>query len=313
LTSRLAWKALGRLTTEPASYPTLDRVVDDIRVYHARRDDQGRSLIHHATVREDEPLRVRSTSDRPLFDLGPPGTFDADGHAPRWVVESPDGSRLMYLIGWNRSTTVPFHVSIGAARSIDGGRSWAKLDGPVMDRSIDEPYFCTSPCVLFDEGHYRMWYSGGTGWEPHEGRLEPVYRLHHAESPDGLHWRKTPHVCVDQFPGGDAIAWPVVWREGASYRMLFSYRGRAAYRDNPAHAYRIGSAISSDGLAWELRNEEVCLQRSGQEWDSVMTCYGSPVGDLLFYNGNGFGATGIGVARRVDFDDKSANGRDEDS
>jgi hypothetical protein len=298
LISEVEWTPLGRVTTDPASYPTPDRVDGGLRLYYARRDAEGRSRIDHMTLCERDPLRVLATSDRPLFDLGPPGTFDADGHAPRWVVEAADGSKLMYLIGWNRATSVPYHLAIGCARSTDGGRTWAKMAGPVMDRSGDEPFFCTSPCVLVDGGRYRMWYCGATGWEAHAGRLEPIYRIHHAESPDGISWRRTPHVCIDQFPGGDAIGWPVVWKEGPGYRMLFSYRGRAGYREDPALAYRLGSAVSVDGLGWELRNDEVHLGRSGQGWDSVMVCYASPVGDLLFYNGNGFGATGIGVARR---------------
>jgi hypothetical protein len=299
LISELAWKPIGRVISEPASYPTLDRVDGDLRLYFASRDEQGRSRIHFKMIAEDQPLQVRSSSTGPLFDLGPPGSFDADGHAPRWVIEAADGSKLMYLIGWNRSTSVPYHLSIGCARSVDGGRTWVRLPGPVVDRSHDEPFFCTSPCVMLDSGVYRMWYCGCLGWESHAGKLEPIYRVHHAESLDGLHWRRTPHVCVDQFSGGDAIGWPVVWREQRGFRMLFSYRGRARYREDPTQAYRIGSAVSTDGLSWELRNEEVCLERSGEGWDSVMTCYASPVGDLLFYNGNGFGATGIGVARRI--------------
>lgn len=173
------------------------------------------------------------------------------------------------------------------------------MAGSVLDRSHDEPFFCTSPCVRLESGDvYRMWYCGCLGWESHDGRLEPIYRIHHAESADGIRWRRTPHVCIDQFPGGDAIGWPVVWKEDGRYRMLFSYRGRAGYREDPSQAYRIGSAVSDDGLSWEVRNDDVHLERSGEAWDSVMTCYASPVGDLLFYNGNGFGATGIGVARR---------------
>lgn len=299
----MRWRKLGRIITGAASYPTVDRVDGTARLYFARRDDRGRSGIHHMDLDPDDPTRPGPVADRPLFEPGAPGTFDADGHAARWVVEAADGSKLMYLIGWNRAHSVPYHLAIGCARSVDGGRTWAKMAGPVMDRSVDEPFLCTSPCVLLDGGAYRMWYCGGLGWAEHEGRPEPLYRIHHAESPDGLRWRRTPHVCVDTFPGGDAIGWPVVQRAGSGYRMLFSYRGRAGYRDDPAQGYRLGLATSGDGLSWELRNDEVDLDRSADGWDSVMVAYPAPLGDLLFYNGNGFGATGIGVARRADIDD----------
>lgn len=294
------WRSIGRIINERAAYPTIDRVDGSPRLYFGRRDDLGRSGIFHTNIDLDHPLQPSAISDRPLFDLGSPGTFDADGHAARWVVEAADGSKLMYLIGWNRSHSVPYHLSIGCARSIDGGRGWRKGAGPVMDRSADEPFLCTSPCVLEDNGVFRMWYCGGLGWLENEGKMEPLYRIHHAESPDGLTWRRTPQICIDAFPGGDAIGWPVVWKVEGGYRMLFSYRAKFGYRDDPSRAYRIGFAISEDGLAWSIRNEEVLFERSGDQWDSIMVAYPAFLDDLLFYNGNGFGATGIGVARRIE-------------
>ena len=294
----MRWQKLGRIITEAAAYPTIDRVDGVARLYFARRDTLGRSGIYHIGFNPADPLKPGPISDRPLFPSGEPGTFDADGHAARCVVEAADGTKLLYLIGWNRSHSVPYHLSIGCARSLDGGRSWIKHPGPVMDRSVDEPFLCTSPCVLLDGGTYRMWYCGGTGWHEHEGKPEPLYRIHHAESADGLRWRRTPHICIDSFPGGDAIGWPVVWKEGRGYRMLFCFRGRAGYRDDPSQGYRLGYATSTDGLAWVMSNDEAGLDRSADGWDSVMVAYPARLDDLLFYNGNGFGATGIGVARQ---------------
>lgn len=81
--------------------------------------------------------------------------------------------------------------------------------------------------------------------------------------------------------------------------MIFSFRGRAGYRDDANHAYRFGFADSADGLSWEIRNDEIGLERASSGWDSVMMTYAAFHGNHLFYNGNGFGATGIGVALRV--------------
>ena len=304
----IRYRAVGRALDEPASYPAPDvgPVDGALRVYFARRDEAGRSRAHFVPLDPGDPLRRLGPVAPAGLELGPPGTFDADGHAPRCVVEAADGARLLYLIGWNRAQSVPYHLAIGRARSLDGGRTWDKLPGPVLDRSADEPFLCTSPCVLLDGDTYRMWYCGGTGWEEHDGRAEPLYRVHHAESADGVRWRRTPHVCVDAFSGGDAIGWPSVWKEAGGYRMLFSYRARSGFRDDPDRAYRTGYATSVDGLAWEVRLDEFRLDRSEEGWDSVMAAYATPRGGHLFYNGNGFGRTGIGVARRADFADNSA-------
>jgi hypothetical protein len=64
--------------------------------------------------------------------------------------------------------------------------------------------------------------------------------------------------------------------------------------------YRIGYATSPDGYSWQRRDSEAGIGCSAEGWDSEMICYSAIVpysGTLLmFYNGNGYGRTGIGVA-----------------
>jgi hypothetical protein len=99
-------------------------------------------------------------------------------------------------------------------------------------------------------------------------------------------------VCIDY--GSDdeyAIARPCVVKTGDGYRMWYSYRG---------DAYRIGYAESADGLEWERKDAEAGIDVSSEGWDSEMIEYPFvfEFGDDLFmlYNGNGYGATGIGLA-----------------
>jgi hypothetical protein len=73
--------------------------------------------------------------------------------------------------------------------------------------------------------------------------------------------------------------------------MWFSVRG--------AH-YRIGYAESKDGLSWIRDDAAGGLPPSRAGWDSKMTAYPCVMrrGEVLYmlYNGNDYGATGIGVA-----------------
>jgi hypothetical protein len=82
--------------------------------------------------------------------------------------------------------------------------------------------------------------------------------------------------------------------------MWFSYRGLVDYRTNPETSYRIGYAESRDGLRWERQPDPAGLERSVDGWDSVMVAYTHilPIGNQLycFYNGNGFGRSGLGYA-----------------
>ena len=55
-----------------------------------------------------------------------------------------------------------------------------------------------------------------------------------------------------------------------------------------------------DGVAWERRDDEAGIDVSADGWDSEMIHCGwvqpTASGTYLFYNGNGYGETGFGVA-----------------
>ena len=128
-------------------------------------------------------------------------------------------------------------------------------------------------------------------WVAAGGRPEPRYYIRYAESLDGRRWERGP-VCIDfDRPDEHAIARPAVVRDGDLYRMWFSHRGRS---------YRIGYAESPDGLSWTRRDAAVGIDVSPAGWDADMVCYANVVDHggqrLMFYNGNGYGRSGIGWA-----------------
>lgn len=284
-----------------AQMPVVD-VVDQstTRIYFSTRDDRVRSRIGYVDVDRTNPQNVLHVSGEPLLPLGALGTFDDNGMTPSCLVEY-DGRKYLYYIGWNPQVTVSYRLAIGLAVSQDGGRTYRRYaQGPILDRNEDDPFFVTTPWVMLDGGLWRMWYTSCTGWQMIDGKPEPSYHVKYAESDDGIHWRRTGIVCIDYDEFTQAIARPSVFVEDGVYKMLYSYRQTAGYRTDPARAYRLGYAESADGIHWERRDDEVGITRSEAGWDSQMIAYGSVyrVGDrrLLFYNGNGFGRSGIGYA-----------------
>jgi hypothetical protein len=209
----------------------------------------------------------------------------------------------MYYIGWNVIGTVPYHVSIGLAVSHDEGRTFERYSqGPIMDRSAREPFFATTPCVIKENGVWRMWYASSTGWRQIDGKWEPSYHVKYAESRDGIAWNPTGVSCIDA--GEDfAVCRPCIIRSGRNYAMLYSYRLLTQYRTDPARAYRLGYAESADGIHWERMDDRIGIERSDEGWDAEMIeyCAVHREGDqtYLLYNGNGFGHSGVGVARAV--------------
>lgn len=265
-----------------------------IDVYFTTRDPENRGHVARAHVDLAADPPVVEVEPKPLLAPGPLGAHDDRGVTTSCLVERNDELRLYYT-GWRLGVTVPFYLSIGLAVSTDGGETFDRpSDGPILGTSRDDPYLVASPWVLEEGGAYRMWYVSGTGWTGEADSRKHHYRIVHAESSDGVAWTPTGHVCLDYRHDEHAFSRPCVVRDRDLYRMWYSYRGAA---------YRIGYAESQDGLTWERLDERSGIDVSPSSWDSEMLAY--PVvfdhddRRIMLYNGNGYGATGIGWAVEV--------------
>jgi hypothetical protein len=187
------------------------------------------------------------------------------------------------------------------AVSDDGGVTFNRVsEGPIVDRTRTEPYFCASPYALIDQGKWKLWYASSTGWTVAAGKPEPLYQIKYAESLNGLDWNRLNITCIDYEFEGEANARPCVIKEANRYRMWYCFRGSENYRTDKSHSYRLGYAESTDGLSWTRKDAEVGIERSETGWDSVMMeypfVYEHRGQKYLLYNGNGFGETGFGYA-----------------
>jgi hypothetical protein len=291
-----------------ACVPIADKVSDDVlRIYFGPRDAQGRTVTTFIEVDADDPTRVLSICDRPVLGLGVLGAFDDSGAMPSCLVNR-DGRKYLFYIGWNRGVTVPYRNAIGVAVSEDGGRTFERLfQGPILDRTPMEPYFCASPFALFDQGRWRLWYASSTGFKIVNDKPEPVYQIKYAESHDGVAWHRPNITCMHYKFDGEANARPCILKEeDGLYRMWYCYRGSNNYRTDRDQSYRIGYAESVDGLQWERLDHLVGIDRSPSGWDSVMITYPYVYEHrgrkYMLYNGNGFGETGFGYAVLVQDD-----------
>lgn len=290
-----------------ACVPIADKVDDKtLRIYFGPRDKEGRTVVGFIEVEADNPAHVISVHDRPVLGLGELGTFDDSGVMPSCIVKYGNKKYLLY-IGWNRGVTVPYRNAIGLAVSEDGGLTFKRVfEGPIVDRTRHEPYFCASPFALLDNGKWRLWYASSTGFKIVGGNPEPLYQVKYAESADGFVWDRPNIVCLPYKFEGEANARPCVVKDNGRYRMWYCFRGSVDYRTDSKQSYRIGYAESRDGLKWERLDELVGVDRSPSGWDSVMMAYPYVYEHRgvkhMLYNGNGFGETGIGYAVLADDD-----------
>lgn len=282
-----------------AQVPTPLVYDDFIRVFYADREANGRSYTTFLDVDRRDPTRVLAYHKRRILDFGAAGAFDDDGVMPSFALRH-EGAVLLYYNGWNRGVTVPYRNSVGIAVSDDDGTTFRRLfEGPVLERNRNEPYMTVLPTILRESSLWRMWYTSGTRWIDVDGRYEPVYVVKYCYSHDGLDWIRPNHLCIQPRHDAEAISNPSVIKDGDIYRMWYCYRNSHDYRDGSG-SYRIGYAESRDGLDWARMDERCGLPVAEAGWDSTMTAYPAVIAVdnrlLMFYNGNGFGQTGIGCA-----------------
>ena len=229
----MKWRKLGRIhepvavgnwAASHASLP-IPLCLDSHRwrIYFSPRDARNRSHIGFFEIDLRSPQRTLRVADRPVIGPGGLGTFDEDGAMGSWVVRE-DGRLLLYYIGWNRATSVPFRNAIGLAESRDGGESFARISsGPIVDRGMHDPFFVASPCVLREPNRWRMWYLSGVVWEASADGPRHGYHIKYAESDDGFDWRRDGRVCIDlEGPEEIALARPCVLHDGNTYRMWYA-------------------------------------------------------------------------------------------
>ena len=285
-----------------AQLPIVDPIGKDIlRIYFGTRDAQTVTRPTYIEVEADNPQNVLYIHDRPVMDTGQLGCFDDSGVMPSWIVNR-EGEKWLYYIGWNTGQTVPYRNSIGLAISRDGGQTFErKYTGPIVDRSPTEPHFCAAPCVIWDDGLWKMWYLSCVKWEMYNGHPEPFYHIKYAESDDGIVWKREGLVAIDFKSEDEAgIVRSCVIKEEGLYKMWYSYRTYKDYRTQSSNSYRMGYAESQNGKAWVRKDEEVGIDVSAEGWDCLMIGYPYRYKHqdktYLFYNGNGFGESGLGYA-----------------
>lgn len=302
----MKWQKIGRIFNpeilrdrglNSALMPTaeiLDVNAGTVRVYFAPRDEQNRSQIHFFDFDIRRPMEPLNISKQPLFTHGKTGTFDDSGVTLGSIVQSGN-KKLLYYTGWSLAVSVPFNNSIGIAEFFNG--SFKRCgDGPIMTRTLHEPYSCASPFVMKENGVFRMWYASMDKWQKENNSLKHYYNIKYAESDDGINWKRKNIVAIDYQDDEEyAFGRPFILKENGLYKMWYSYRG--GY-------YKIGYAESENGVEWKRKDHEAGIDISVQGWDSEMIEY-PYIFDYkgeryMLYNGNGYGKTGIGFAKLIE-------------
>ena len=285
-----------------AQVPVVDVVDEKIwRIYYATRDINNRSTTTYIDVEAGNPQNILYIHDKPILAFGALGSFDETGIMPSSII-TLNSVKYLYYIGWSQKKSVPYQNTNGLAISIDNGITFKKFsEGPIIGVNHIDPFFTGTMFVLQDDKTFRAYYMGGMGWKIVDGKPEPTYILKYATSTDGINWLRENKIAIpfkNENEGGLVSA--SVIKLNSEYLMWFGYRNFYDYRNNLDNTYRIGFALSKNGVDWIRQDEHCGISVSKEGWDSEMISYPYVIRYkntlYMFYNGNHFGKTGFGYA-----------------
>jgi len=307
----------GTRSSNLLSAPSVVKLKDGrLRLYFWTRDgeghpstEKGRALvnfIYAAEASPDDPMSWKLLKPDPLLSPNPLGKINDRGPGFPYVLRRDDGPWLLFYCTWG-SWAPPGQISNRTALAVshDEGITWSVMKEPLL--ALGEPgqwdaALTGSVSVLRTAPRkYQMWYTAGDYGPYDNGTRNLIAQIGHATSPDGLNWTKTrsPNPVLsarkNEIPRFEAvISKPCVVLLGRTYHMWYSRRV------NDGRGYRLAYARSSDGIRWQRVLDDNVIPYSADGFDSQNLSYPNVIemGDELwmFYVGNQFGATGIGLA-----------------
>lgn len=297
----LTWRRLGLVYRPPgesdwsrshAAQPAPVLLGGDVfRFFFSTRDAQSRSHVGWVDIDLRDRPRVIGRSQSPVLAPGHAGTFDDSGVSIGSAIATAEGVRIYYM-GWNLGVLAPWRNSIGLMWSGAPEEPFARYsEGPLLDRSPEDPYTLTYPCVLqLAPQRWRMWYGSSLSWG--KAVMSTSHIIKQARSRDGLRWERDGRTIVPASADGEQfLVRPTVLRVADVFLMLFASRGER---------YRLGAAVSADGESWTRQDQRFGLEPGTDAWENEEVCYPALFTHRdrvwLAYNGNHYGLTGFGLA-----------------
>lgn len=303
----MSWTKLGHVfvadgqyewMVSHAAWPRPVHLRDDVfRVFCSVRDAWNRSHIAFVDVDIRTPHNILSMSAHPVLSPGDHGLFDDSGVIPCSVVRLGDRSALYYA-GVSSTQGGSFSCFCGLAYLDRDLRTATRASRvPLLDRNELEPFSGGAVCVSHGRTQelFHMWYESCAGWSTHSAPPVPRFAIKHATSHDGVQWTRLNEVCIGDAEDRSYVSNPSVISDRDRFMMWYSYK--------MGDRYRIGYAESHHGDIWTRMDDRAGIAPSSRGWDDLDIEYPSVFvhGDDLFmlYNGNGYGKTGFGLARKT--------------
>jgi hypothetical protein len=293
----MSWKRLGWIDVpisrplwwvSHAGFPTVVSVLgDEVLLFVSSRDAAQRSSCAYLKVKLlEDGVEIIEVGRTPLLTPGASGCFDESGVNVTFAEED-SGVITVWYHGWFLRRGGGWVNSIGCASGTLEKGLRRSSEAPVFDRDSEDPTSIGYPCWFdFPTGRALFYCSYESYGVPPLGQPYS-YRVKLASGP-GLSRKGSvpPHLA-----GAQAQSRPSVVRYKGKYMMFLCVK---------SDKYKICCAESLDGVSWSWSERKWFLPPAGLDGEVEETAYPHVIEHrgrlVMFYNGDGHGATGVGVA-----------------
>lgn len=247
-------------------------------------DTELRSRI--CLCESSDGINWTKNASNPVLDVSYNGAWDSLGvETVSVLIDSAAPAMERYKMWYAGQYFNAYRYDIGYATSPDGVQ-WTKHGSPVLQVGSPTAWdggFLEGPSVLFDQGIYKMWY---TGYDLTNGKVNTGY----ATSPDGISWTKyagNPVISIGTPGTWDSytVQDPHVLKIGNQFHMWYGGQDQ-----DSIYGQQTGYATSFDGIVWTKSPQNpVLLKGTAGDWDANIASFPSVMLDQgewkLWYTG----------------------------
>lgn len=257
----------------------------DSNYYMLYDGDDGLKIPNKQSAREiglaisADGLSFQKYNDNPVITRGPENWDSYKVGISSNVIFSKNARWKVYYSGLSQDDQ---KWAIGLARSVDFRVFLKDSKNPIMTAIYDWEVIggVKSPCVLFENGIYKMWYTG-------YGILDEVsaWRIGYAESVDGYSWERNENPILNTDSDLEQnVEILFVEKIFNKYYLFYEANDKSA----PIGKFRIFFAVSANGHDFEKKGVFLDLGE-GNDWDNYNVLQPSLIFEeertLLYYCG----------------------------
>ena len=260
-----------------------------LRIFFSSRNEQNKSSVCFFDV-DMRRLEIINSEVNILLNINNhENCFFSDG-VSLGNIFNKENKYFLSFMGWDLSDKKPWKGTVGVAEIDPYKPSILCLpEVPTIDTLNGSDSSLSYPTIKVIGDELYIWY--GNTVKKNAGNGEMLHTIHLSVLKEGNVVRHKGQVIDYLINESQAFSRPSIIEHHGMLNMFYSVRGADSN-------YQINRSISSDGLLWKKADFHMVGAADPAESDMqcypYVTCLEDDI--YLFYNGNNYGRSGIGLA-----------------